>query len=285
MRRAVTIFALMLALSASGCKSLSRYFAYEDAPDTIKAAQVDPRLQLTRQLGERWSPIIRNMAAKHGRLHYANGLEDHLRSILKPLDIIVVRSRPALTRIAFPSHFTHAEIWLGSEHELRSLGVYNAGYFTPMRADVAAGKTIFEAADDDVHLSPFRSMTNVDEILILRPQGLTLASMHAKYRGLAGLVGEPFDYNFDYGDTSRLTCMEVVKQTYSEASIPVRYTTGRYTVIPDDIARRGLVAGSSLRLVAYVKPEGFDGYRLASAVEAEAAITEPAAKPKYARRY
>ncbi|MEZ5870777.1 MAG: YiiX/YebB-like N1pC/P60 family cysteine hydrolase [Nitratireductor sp.] len=281
--RAVALLGVMLPLSA--CQTLSKYYLASDAPEPVKAGSVDPRLDLTRKLGAQLSPVIRKMAAPYGRLHHATGFEQELRSILRPLDILIVRSRPALTRLAFPSHFTHAEVWLGTPEQMRALGAFLIPSVAKHRGEIMAGKSVLEAANDDVHLSGFDQISNTDEVVVLRPVGLTQVDARYKFSALFKQLGEPFDYNFDYSDTSRLTCMEVVKAAYPELGIPVRYTAGRYAVIPDDIVRRGLTPGSGLRFVAYFSGKGFDGYQVRGADAVAAMISQPAPKPKYRISY
>ena len=280
---AIALIVLMMPLSA--CQTLSKYYLASDAPEPVKAGMVDPRLELTRKLGAQLSPVIRNMAAPFGRLHYAKGFEAELRSILQPLDILIVRSRPAVTRIAFPSHFTHAEVWLGTEAQMQALGAFSLPGVREYRAEIRAGKTVYEAANDDVHLSGFDQISNTDEVVVLRPSGMSAAKARRKYAALFNQIGMPFDYNFDYSDTSRLTCMEAVANAFPELRIPVRYTTGRYAIIPDDIVRRGLTPGSGLRVIAHFSGKGFDDHAVNDAGYVAGLISEPAPKPLYRASY
>ncbi|MCB1460063.1 MAG: hypothetical protein KDJ48_12510 [Nitratireductor sp.] len=276
---------ILLLLPLSACQTLSKYYAAADAPEPVKAGLVDPRLELTRQLGAQWSPVIRKMAAPHGRLYHARGFEAELRSILQPLDILIVRSRPALTRLAFPSHFTHAQVWLGTEKEMQALGAFSLSGVRAYRSEISDGKSVFEAANDDVHISGFDQISNTDEVVVLRASGMNAAKARAKYAALFARIGAPFDYNFDYSDASRLTCMEVVKGVYPELDIPVRYTTGRYAIIPDDIVRRGLTPGSGLRAVAHYSGKGLDGHKVSDGAHVAGLISMPAPKPLHRASY
>ncbi len=191
-----------------------------------------------------------------------------------------MRSRPALTRAIFPSHFTHSIVWLGTPQQLRANGGLRiAG---KRGADILAGDTAYESAGDEVRLRGIGQILNTDEIVILRPASLGPARAQAKYRALLSKLGTPFDYNFDYADTSRLTCMEAVADAFPEFDIPVRYTAGRYAIIPDDIVRQALIPGSGLRLVEYISARGADGYTLGGADEAAPMLSEAKPKPQYA---
>jgi hypothetical protein len=275
--------ALFAAFLVAGCTGATTYYSAEDAPVTVRNGTVDPRLAATRALGGPLSPIVRNLAAPYGQLQFARGLEAYLARTLRPLDIVLVRSRPALTRELFPSHFTHAVVWLGTPEQLRAYD----GLQLPRkyRGAIAAGKTVYESAGDAVRLAGIDQILNTDEIIILRPTGLSPKRAKAKYAGLLSKLGTPFDYNFDYADKSRLTCMEVVADVFPELGIPVRYSTGRFAIIPDDIVRRAISPGSGLGFVAYLKPQGPESFAVFGIGEASEALSEPSAKPALATIY
>jgi len=272
-----------VALVIAGCTGASSYFDASDAPDTVANGSVDPRLALTRAVGGPLAPFVRNMAAPYGLLHYAAGLEAHLRATLRPLDIILVRSRSALTRAFFPSYFTHSIVWLGTPEEMRANGGLRvAGVHA---ASILAGNTVYESAGDAVRLRDISEVLNTDEILILRPQGLNQARARAKYLDLLNKIGTPFDYNFDHFDKLRLTCMEAIADAFPEFEIPVRYTTGRYAIIPDDIVHRALSPGSGLVLVEYLRSSGSNTFAIHDQKAAAAVLSEPRAKPQLTTIY
>ncbi|WP_127599027.1 YiiX/YebB-like N1pC/P60 family cysteine hydrolase [Nitratireductor alexandrii] len=252
--------ALMLTAVLAACAAARTYVAAEDAPAYAKDGYVDPRLALTRVIGAPLAPIVRNLRAPHGRLHGRAGLERFLRDALRPLDIVVIRSRPAATRLLIPGHFTHATVWLGTPAEMRALGAWSLSAVRPYRERLRAGRPVFEAARDAVQLSPMREITDVDEIVILRPRPGGRGWAREKYAGLFTAIGRPFDYNFDWTDKARLTCAELVAGVFPEFELPVRYTQGRYAIVPDDIVRAATVPGSRLRIVRYVAPAAGDGF-------------------------
>jgi hypothetical protein len=272
-----------VALLLAGCSATGGYFAATDAPKSVADGNIDARLALTRAVGGPLSPIVRNMAAPYGQLRFADGLEAHLRRTLRPLDIVLVRSRPAATRNLIPSYFTHSLVWLGTPEEMRANGgLQVAGKHAKA---ILAGKTVFEAAGDEVRLSEIGEILNTDEIVILRPQALGRKRSLGKYRGLLSKVGMPFDYNFDFLDKSRLTCMETVAEIFPEFGVPVRYTAGRYAVIPDDLVRRAIAPGSGLTAVEHIQPDPRTSYAIRSPSAVAKLLSQPQAKPRLATIY
>jgi hypothetical protein len=278
--RPFALATLALGLAASGCAGKA-YYRFADAPESIRQGRTDPRLAVTQRFGEALSPIVRNIAAPYGRLRFAPGLEEHLAATLMPLDIVLVRSRPALTRLAFPSHFTHSLVWLGTPRQIAAQGGDGVAAVRARMGDLQGGRTVFESAGDAVRLSGIDQVLNTDEIAILRPARRGAG----KYAALFSDLGKPFDYNFDFGDKSKLTCMEAVAEAFPEIGIPVRYTAGRYAIIPDDIVRRSLTPGSGLAFVEYIRGTESGGFSAAGRAAAAAALSQPAPKPGRATIY
>lgn len=268
---------LLIATVLTACGT--GYYALDDERIAHLGETDDIRLALTQAFGAPLAPIVRNMRTPSGRLFYRNGLEAHLRSKLKPLDIIATRSRPAMTRLMIPSHFTHAMIWLGTEAEMRRLGVWDLPGIRQHHDELRKGHSILESSKDSVHLSPFSEMINLDELVILRDTRRNPKRFRRKYAALFERLGATFDYSFDYGDSSRLTCAELVADVYPEYGIPVRYTTGRKSIIPDDLVRIGLDAGSPLQFQSWIHGNGARPFALAGASDVRAVLTRPRPKP------
>lgn len=264
-----------LALLLAGCATRKIYFTEEDAPAYAKAGETGPLLALTQAFGGALSPVVRNLAAPHGELIYRDGLAEFVMSELQPLDIVLIRSRPALTRALITSHFTHAIVWLGTEAEMKRAGVLSLPAVRPYREKIAGGLTALESAKSSVRLSPFEEIIDVDEIVILRVRDRGAAWRRSKYAALFDRLGEPFDYNFDVRDETRLTCAELIAEVFPEFGIPVRFTRGRYAIVPDDIARLAVEGSPHLRVLRYVWPDSPDSYATGGAGDVESVLTAP----------
>lgn len=266
---------IVTALTACG----TGYYTLDDERIAHLGETDDVRLALTQAFGAPLAPIVRNIQTLNGRLFYRDGLEAELRSKLKPLDIVITRSRPAMTRLMIPSHFTHAMIWLGTEAEMKRLGVWDLPEIREHHDELKKGRTIIESAKDSVHLSPITEMMNVDELVILRDGRRNPSRLRKKYAALFRRLGVTFDYNFDYRDASRLTCAELVAEVNPEYGIPVRYTTGRRSIIPDDLVWIGLDSGGPLRFHSWIHGNGTRPFTVAGASKVRAVLTRPKPKP------
>lgn len=270
--RIATLLAMMLISSCGG-----GYLAEDDAPDSFLSGRTDPRLAVMQAFGQPLSPVVRNLAAPHGKLLRFPEIEAALAADAQPLDIALVRSRPALTRALIPSHFTHAMIYLGTEEQLRARGLWSHRAIRPYQDDIRSGQVILESSLDSVHLSPFRQMVDVDEVLLLRqrPSG----RIGDKYAALLAQMGTAFDYTFDYSDTSKLTCAELIVDVFPELGVPVRYSLGRLAIIPDDLPRRAFEGSRHLSFRQYYYADGKGGYVKGTRAEALAKLSAPQPGP------
>lgn len=271
----LVLLVLIILQCQTGCSFGGHYFRETDAPLHIKNGETDPRLTLTQVIGRPASPVVRNMAWPFGRLYFARGLEGYLRETLQPMDILLIRSRPAVTWLTIPSHFTHAAVWLGNPTEAKILLAKGKATWEPYQAALDAGFTLFEAAGDTVRLAGLRNIINTNEIVILRPGKLFNENKSSRYAVLFGFLGKPFDYNFDYRDNTRLTCIETIHSVFPEFDLPVRYSSGRYVLIPDDLAHLAIPDDALIKPIAYILPEGEEDYRLADRNELKSVLSRP----------
>ncbi len=271
-------FACLLLLA--GCLGTPRFYNEQDAPIRIQNGHKDIRLATTETFGAAFSPIVRNLAAKYGKLRFSRGLPAYLKRNLRPFDILLIRSRPALTRLAIPSHFTHAMIWLGSPDEVSGSGVLEDGLSNSDLEKIRSGATVFESAGDEVRLSKVDQIINTDELVVLRLSDAQSRPPREIYKALLSNLGKPFDYNFDLRNTSRLTCMEVIAEVFPELELPTRYTSGRYAIVPDDIVSRALQPNSGLRVYNYIIPKPRRKFALRDVFQLHAVVRKPSKPPR-----
>ena len=62
--------------------------------------------------------------ARKGKLHGKPAIQAALASQLRPLDLLLEKTPFRLTDAFIPGHFGHVAIWLGTEAELRELGLW-----------------------------------------------------------------------------------------------------------------------------------------------------------------
>lgn len=176
-----------------------------------------------------------------------------LARALRPLDVVLTKSRGRLTGRLIPGLFTHAVVYLGTERELRALGVWNTPEVRPHQGAIRAGKTWIEAVSRRVKLSGVKKAVDADQLVLLRPR-LGASSKRRAALDLFAHLGAPYDYHMNAAEDDALFCAELVGHAMAIA-LPRREQYGRTTIVPADIAAQALAGRGSLSVVLYLKAD------------------------------
>lgn len=205
------------------------------------------------------APVGRDMALRPGHLAQHPAALATLREEVQPLDILLVATRQHLTGNLLPGYFNHAALVLGSEADLRALGLWSDPAILPLQDAIrAGGVAVIEANGAAVAAVPLAAAANADGIAVLRPTGAI--ARHAALRTLVGHLGTPFDFRFDAATPGCLFCTELVDVTLPALHLPRREIAGRQTIIPDDVARSA-IEERALRLVDFLYADRQDWHR------------------------
>ncbi|MFT6071314.1 MAG: hypothetical protein ACJAT2_000496 [Bacteriovoracaceae bacterium] len=157
---------------------------------------------------------------------------------LMPLDIIIERSPFALTDMTIPGHWTHPAIWLGTEKQLKELGLWEHPIFKPYQKMIKEGRNVLEALRPGIQINPLSSYFNTDEILLMRVPNILKDKKRtlAIYERALSHYGQAYDFNFDSSSTDVIVCSELIFQAFGDINWPTDTVLGRHTVTPDNIA-------------------------------------------------
>lgn len=203
---------------------------------------------------------------RKGKLYEREEVISHLTGVLEPLDILLEKTPFRLTDLCIPGHFGHVAIWLGTEQELKGLGLWEHPVVRPYHAQLRSSETsrrgkkalIVEALRSGVQLSTLEDFVNVDDLAVLRPTAVTESIDDAQREALTKealllafrQVGKEYDFNFDIHTTEKIVCSELVYVSFPSIAWPTDQVMGRYTISPDNVAKQAL-EGSPLRLVLF----------------------------------
>ena len=175
---------------------------------------------------------------RSGKLaHMSEADTEKLASELKPLDILLEKTPFRLTDKMIPGHYGHVAVWLGSEEELKAIGVWE--HITPAyQQQIRKGGRIVEALRGGVTISSLHHFLNIDDLLVLRDH----RPVDDAYRRTAVLtaleqVGKEYDFNFDVYSHKRIVCSELAYIVFPDVQWPLGRTLGRYTISPDNVAQ------------------------------------------------
>ena len=167
----------------------------------------------------------------------------HLRPRLQAGDIILERRNWYLSNPFLPGFWPHAALYVGGIDDLRRLGVADhpavARHLEAYLAPAEGGHpyAIIEAVSEGVVFTTLEHSLHADYVAVLRPRVTPEQVAEAIVRAFAH-VGKPYDFNFDFDDTSKLVCTQVVYLSYLGAvDLPTVRVAGRNTLPANQIAR------------------------------------------------
>jgi 1-acyl-sn-glycerol-3-phosphate acyltransferase len=165
---------------------------------------------------------------------------DRLRPVLRPGDLLLMRSEHKITTALLPGFWVHAALYVGNRDELRQLGL--SEHPTVRKAWPAIPKesrwgVVLEAISPRVTLTPLEKCLHVDHVAVLRPNLADAEGREALVEAFSH-YGKPYDYEFDFNVTTRLVCSELVYRSWhrrSGISFSLTKRLGRFTLSCDDI--------------------------------------------------
>jgi len=163
---------------------------------------------------------------------------------LQPGDILLERQNWYLSNPFLPGFWPHAALYVGRLEDLKRLGIAdNPAVLRHLAAYLRAApdgraKTVIEAVSEGVVLSSLTHSMQADYVAVLRPRVGQRQVATALVRAFANL-GKPYDFNFDFEDTTRLVCSQVVYLSYADVlNFPLQRILGRNTMPANEIARK-----------------------------------------------
>ncbi len=187
---------------------------------------------------------------------------------IEPGDIILERRNWYLSNPWLPGFWPHAALYVGTEEDLRELGIVNhpsvRKHFEAYRKPDKYGHyyRVIEAVSDGVVLSTLEHSAHADYVVVLRPR-VTEVERAAAIARAFGHLGKPYDFNFDFDDRERLVCTQLVYLSYEGVlGFDLKRIMGRRTLPANEIARkyvRERGAGGQLEFVLFLDVDPGEG--------------------------
>ncbi|HEX6735330.1 MAG TPA: YiiX/YebB-like N1pC/P60 family cysteine hydrolase [Azonexus sp.] len=174
--------------------------------------------------------------SRRGKLDGQPAVLEKLAGSVQSGDILLEKTPFRLTDAFIPGHWGHAAVWVGSEAELRELGIWEHPVVRPHQARIRDGRGVVEALRGGVTLNSLAHFVNVDDLAVLRPRSASPAERVEVVLQALRQVGKAYDFNFDVESTDRIVCSELVYHAYGDIRWPTARHFGRFTVSPDNIA-------------------------------------------------
>ncbi len=174
--------------------------------------------------------------SRRGKLDGNAQIRDKVAGVLQAGDILLEKTPFRLTDSFIPGHWGHAAVWVGSEEELRTLGIWDNPVVKPYQARIREGRGVIEALRSGVQMNSLAHFINVDDLAVLRREAVSQEQRVDVILQALRQVGKAYDFNFDVESTDRIVCSELVYHAYGDIRWPTERHFGRATVSPDNIA-------------------------------------------------
>ncbi len=272
-RRMVLVLVLSILAFVQGCSRTGVAEAdMEPAGANLRACCTNmedyPRwfVDMARTVAPALGTVLSHVAWRAGYLKSKRSAQDAVMDVLQPLDIVLVSSKGRQSGQMIPGLFGHAAVYLGTEPELKLLGILQSPKVKPYLARIRSGHVFIEADAKGVHLSPPSIVLNTDAVAILRPQFGSLKQRRKSALDLFDSMGMRFDFLFDVETPDCTFCTELIHRTMPQLDLPITEIYGARTIMPDSVAVSAIRKGHGLVFVGYVKGDR-KGWRQASVAD------------------
>uniref|UniRef100_UPI0035629153 YiiX/YebB-like N1pC/P60 family cysteine hydrolase n=1 Tax=Halobacteriovorax sp. TaxID=2020862 RepID=UPI0035629153 len=207
--------------------------------------------KVTNAISGIFGNLVGKVRWRHGYFYKDTYVESKLIKNLKPLDIIFEKTPFALTDALIPGHFGHAALYLGTEEQLKDIGMWSTKTIEPFHNDIRSGKVIIEAVRPGVRLTTLKKFMEIDEIAIVRQPEVAddFFETMSIYKRAIDQLGKEYDFNFDVETTDKIVCSELLFFAFGKINWPTAYILGRPTISPDNLAELTFYDQSPIKFV------------------------------------
>ena len=161
----------------------------------------------------------------------------------RPLDVLFEKTPFRLTDKSIPGHYGHVAVWVGTEADLRELGVWDNPLVKPYHERIRSGSSIIEALRPGVELNSLDHFLNIDDLLAIRAAPMSKEETAAGVLRAFAQLGKAYDFNFDVESDKCIVCSELAFVVFPSVPWPTKKVAGRYSITPDQVAVKALAGG------------------------------------------
>jgi len=220
-------------------------------------------VDMARTVAPALGTVLSHVAWRSGYLKSKRAAQEAVMDVLQPLDIVLVSSKGRRSGQMIPGLFGHAAVYLGTEQELKRLGMSASPQVKPHLTRIRGGHVFIEADAKGVHLSQPSIVLNTDAVAILRPRFDSLQQRRKTALDFFAAMGMRFDFLFDVDTPDCTFCTELIHRTMPQLDLPITEIYGVRTIMPDSLAVSAIRKQHGLVFVGYVKGDR-KGWRQAS---------------------
>lgn len=187
---------------------------------------------------------------RDGKLLYDKTAHQDIKNTLKPGDVLWDKTRSKLSGviISISGFWNHNAIYIGSESQLKELGIWNHPRVRPFQSRIRSGKHIIESLAMGVVLNTVEHFMNIDDLAIGRRKNITKQKRIEVVLESLSHFGKAYDYNLDAVTAESIICSELIYIAYSGVNFELTRMAGHWTFTPD-LAAKQTLAGGDFKIV------------------------------------
>lgn len=193
--------------------------------------------------------------ARRGKLDSQPEIRAQVAQTLRAGDILLEKTPFRLTDTFIPGYWGHAAIWIGTEPELRELGIWDHPAVQPHQARIREGHGVVEALRSGVELNTLEHFMNIDDLAVLRQTPMADEQRAKVIIYSLNQLGKRYDFNFDAETTQKIFCSKLVYLAYGELPWPTTRFLGKTTVSPDNISALAMGNGPLEPVLVFLNGE------------------------------
>lgn len=211
--------------------------------------------KITTGASAAFGAVAGNIAWREGYLKENPALLGVLNDTLKPFDLLMEKKAYKFTDITIPGHWGHVGVYMGTEEQLRELGLWDLDVMKPFREPIKNGKRIFQVRRWGLEFDSLENFSNLDEIAVLRVEGFVnnkVRDLEMTIEYLGDQMEKKYDFSFDAMTGETITCTEIIAFSFGPIRWPMEELLGRLTISPNNLAELAFYTGSPLKTLLYI---------------------------------
>ena len=224
--------------------------------DRIKTAQKSAYTFVTEKLfgGDDDSEVDESWekGKKEGKLYGNNKTLKHIKETLRAGDIFLEKTPFRVTDSVIPGYWGHAAVYVGTEKELKALGIWEHPVVQQYHKEIKSKKMIVEALRVGVQINSVKEFLNVDSFASLRVKKETKKQRAKRLIRTFRQLGKGYDFNFDIETSNRIMCSELVYITVTSVDWKTDTLLGVYTISPDHVALQSVLEGNKFKIITLI---------------------------------
>ena len=180
---------------------------------------------------------------RNGKLYGDKVVRQRIFEQLQAGDILLEKTPFRLTDKLIPGYWGHAAIWIGSKQELIDLNMWEHPPVEKYHQEIEVQRLVVEALRDGTTMNTLEHFLNIDDLVVLRKNDVSDEEKRKMIELVLRQVGKPYDFNYDVETTDKIVCSQLVYLAYTDIEWPTDKLAGRFTISPDNIARKALNGG------------------------------------------